>query len=90
MVLKYIYLCSLIPDAGGPPKHVESLMNMSPVVHSVGILQYYTFLHCHNVLQNYRPFYKLDVHGSVHHNTNLIEMTNKMQLCRRIYYSIIP
>jgi len=22
----------------------------------------------------------LDVHGSVHHNTNLIEMTNKMQL----------
>jgi hypothetical protein len=31
---------------------------------------------------------KLDLHGSVHHNTNLIEMTNKMQLCRSIYYSI--
>ena len=32
---------------------------------------------------------KLDVHGSVHHNTNLIEMTNKMQLCIKIYYSIV-
>jgi hypothetical protein len=31
-----------------------------------------------------------DVHGSVHHNTNLIEMTNNMQLCRTIYYSIVP
>jgi hypothetical protein len=30
------------------------------------------------------------VHGSVHHNTNLTEMTNKMQLCRTIYYSIVP
>ena len=30
------------------------------------------------------------VHGSVHHNTNLIEITNKMQLCRTIYYSIVP
>jgi hypothetical protein len=29
------------------------------------------------------------VHGSVHHNTTLIEMTNKMQLCRTIYYSIV-
>jgi len=27
----------------------------------------------------------LDVHGSVHHNTNLIEMTNKMQQWREIY-----
>jgi hypothetical protein len=26
---------------------------------------------------------KRDVHGSVHHNTNLIEMTNKIQLCRQ-------
>jgi len=31
----------------------------------------------------------LDDHGSVRHNTNLIEMTNKMQLCRTIYYSIV-
>jgi len=34
--------------------------------------------------------YGFDVHGSVHHNTNLIEMTNKIQLCRIIYYSIVP
>jgi len=34
--------------------------------------------------------YKLDVLESAHHNTNLIEMTNKMQLCRTIYYSIVP
>ena len=34
--------------------------------------------------------YSLDVRGSVHHNTNLIEMTNKMQLCRTVYYSIVP
>jgi hypothetical protein len=31
-----------------------------------------------------------DVHGCVHHNTNLTKMTNKMQLCRTIYYSILP
>jgi len=30
-----------------------------------------------------------DVHGSVHHNTKLIEITNKMWLCSRIYYSNI-
>jgi hypothetical protein len=37
-----------------------------------------------------QPKFYLDVHGSVHHNTNLIEMTNKMQLCWTIYYSIVP
>ena len=31
--------------------------------------------------------HKLDVHGSVHLNINLIERTNKMQPCSRIYYS---
>jgi hypothetical protein len=30
----------------------------------------------------------LDVHGSVHHNTNLIGMTIKMQLSKTIYYSV--
>jgi hypothetical protein len=25
-----------------------------------------------------------------YHSSNLIEMTNKMQLCRTIYYSIVP
>jgi len=29
----------------------------------------------------------LDIHGSVHRNINLIERTNKMQPCSRIYYS---
>jgi len=37
-----------------------------------------------------KSYIHIDVHGSVHHNTNLIEMTNKMQLCRTIYYSIVP
>jgi hypothetical protein len=32
-------------------------------------------------------FAKLDVHGSVHRNINLIERTKKMQPCSRIYYS---
>jgi len=27
-----------------------------------------------------------DIHGSVHHNTMLIKMTNRMQLYRIIYY----
>jgi hypothetical protein len=31
-----------------------------------------------------------DIHGSVHHNTVLIKKTNKMQLSRIIYYSIVP
>jgi len=30
---------------------------------------------------------KLDVHGSVHHNINLMEITNKMRPCSKIYYS---
>ena len=29
----------------------------------------------------------LDVHGSMHRNINLIEITKKMQTCSRIYYS---
>ena len=33
------------------------------------------------------PEKELDVHGSVHRNINLIERTNKMQPCSRIYYS---
>jgi len=32
-------------------------------------------------------FYKLDVHGSVHHNIDLTEITTKMRRCSRIYYS---
>jgi hypothetical protein len=31
-----------------------------------------------------------DVHGSMHHNTILIKVTNKMQQCRIIYYSTVP
>jgi hypothetical protein len=27
-----------------------------------------------------------DVHGSVHHNVNYLEITNKMRSCIRIYY----
>jgi hypothetical protein len=30
---------------------------------------------------------KLDIHGSVHHNV-ITKMTNKMQLCRMIYFSL--
>jgi len=41
------------------------------------------------VKENFTHF-KPDVPGPVHHNKNLIEMTNKMQLCRIIYYSIVP
>jgi hypothetical protein len=33
---------------------------------------------------------EFDIHGSLHHNTILIKMTNKMQLCGIIYYSIVP
>jgi hypothetical protein len=31
----------------------------------------------------------LDIYGSVHHKTVFIKMTNKMQLCRIIYYAIL-
>jgi len=31
---------------------------------------------------------RLDVHGSMHHSTSHIEITNKMEPCTRIYYSI--
>jgi len=32
---------------------------------------------------------ELDIRGSVHHNTNLIEIANKMRPCSRIYYSSV-
>jgi len=32
---------------------------------------------------------KVDVHGSVHRNINLIERTKKTQPCSRIYYSSV-
>jgi len=34
--------------------------------------------------------YVFNIHGSVDHNKILIKMSNKLQLCRLIYYSIIP
>ena len=34
----------------------------------------------------YIYIYIYDVYGSVHRNINLIERTNKMQPCDRIYY----
>jgi hypothetical protein len=35
-------------------------------------------------------FEDFDIHGSVHHNAILIEMTNKMQLYKINYYYIVP
>jgi hypothetical protein len=32
---------------------------------------------------------KLDVHGFVHRNKNIIERTDKMRPCSRIYYSSV-
>jgi len=31
----------------------------------------------------------LDVHRSVHRNINLIEITNKMRPCSKVYYSSV-
>jgi hypothetical protein len=39
------------------------------------------------ILVKYITVDTLDVHGSVHRNINIIERTNKMQPCTRIYYS---
>ena len=36
-------------------------------------------------LKHYKRKYEFDVHGSVHLNINLMERTNKMQPCSRIY-----
>ena len=38
---------------------------------------------------NTNTFKVFDVHGSVHRNINLIERTNKMWPCSRIYYSSV-
>jgi len=46
--------------------------------------------HQHRTVSGTKTSWLLEVHGSMHHNTNLIEMTNKMQLCRTTYYSIVP
>ena len=38
-----------------------------------------------------RKLFVIDnLHPPEHPMTNLIEMTNKIQLCRKIYYSIVP
>ena len=54
----------------------------------LGILRKYCVVAIYTICNRYGLC--VDVHGSVHRNTNLIEMTNKMQLCRAIYYSIVP
>jgi hypothetical protein len=38
----------------------------------------------HNILSIFR---QLHVYGALHRNTDLIERTNKMQPCSRVYYS---
>jgi hypothetical protein len=43
--------------------------------------------HCRPLLFLYDIHPQLDVHGFVRRNINLIERTNKMQPCSRIYYS---
>jgi len=39
------------------------------------------------LLKVFPSIYKFDVHGSMHRNIKLMERTNKMQPCSRIYYS---
>jgi len=64
------------------------------------VLLFYIIQNYRNPLDNFLYFniteswifsrgyvYILDVHGSVHLNINLIEITNKMRPCSRIYYS---
>jgi hypothetical protein len=44
------------------------------------------FINMHTTVNTVR---KVDVHGSVHHSIDYIEITNKMQLFTRIYYSSV-
>jgi len=63
---------------------IKQPLKSSVVAHIPYLLQLWGY--CVN-----KPWYhERDVHGSVHHNTNLIKITDKMQLCRTIYYSIAP
>jgi hypothetical protein len=48
---------------------------------------YQNYRHTHTHTHTTFYYDKLDVHGSVHHNINRIEITNQMQPCSRIYYS---
>jgi len=52
-----------------------------------GIRGYFPEDSCAHINNDYFEF---DIHGFVHQNTDLIKMTNKMQLCGMIYYSIVP
>jgi len=42
-----------------------------------------------NIGNNTKQSNQPDVHGSVHRNINLIERTNKLRPCSRIYYSSV-
>jgi hypothetical protein len=46
-----------------------------------------TLLDIYHACMRARTYTQFDIHGSVHHNTNRIEITNKMRPCSRIYYS---
>jgi len=65
---------------------------LSFLLHVIGVVISNHLPSKHNSVRKFKELrgYELDVHGSVHHNTNLIEMTNKMQPCSTIYYSIVP
>jgi hypothetical protein len=69
---------------------------MAPVQNVSGILKTALFMvqtpgRCENNVTSGRwTTHVFDIHGSVHHNKILIKMTNKMHLCRIIYYSIVP
>jgi hypothetical protein len=52
--------------------------------HNLNLKLYYLYYSYYDA-----RIHEFDVHGSVQHNTNLIEMTNNMQLCSTIYYSIV-
>jgi hypothetical protein len=58
------------------------------IISSIDVLNVGLYVYSINILHAmFLAVFKLDVHGSIHHNINRTEITNKMRLCSRIYYS---
>jgi len=69
-------------------RHAVEYLLLSTKHNLFNFFLFIKYSYCTNTMRyNLIVNFQFGVHGSVHHNINLIEITNKMRLCIGIYYS---
>jgi len=87
-VARLKYLGNALTNQNYVDKEIKSTLNEEiPACYHLALNILSSLLPKNLEFKTYRTIICLDVHGSVHHNTNRIETTNKMRSCSRIYYS---